>query len=254
LQNYCATDPQKIRARFSLAQLYLSAGDTAKALSTLEAANPDLINYPGVVATRVALYEKLNDAKGAMRTFEDSISWYEAQTNKDDNFEEAYVKILRASGEYLLKHKKFEQAVQIYEKLIKRNKNDLISLSALVVAASQFNLVLAEKYEALIPDTVAEKVSVDVDVLENMPAPRYSNKQNLGDDKPKKVVTENKENENKIANTTDNKLEKKEKKKKKKKKKTRLPKNYNPAVPPDPERWLPKWQRSYFKKKQKKKG
>ena len=39
--------------------------------------------------------------------------------------------------------------------------------------------------------------------------------------------------------------------------KTRYPKSYDPANPgqlPDPERWLPKWQRSRFKKMAKKKG
>jgi hypothetical protein len=46
-------------------------------------------------------------------------------------------------------------------------------------------------------------------------------------------------------------------KKAKKKKKPRYPKGYDPSQPngglplPDPERWLPKWQRSDFKKKQK---
>ena len=39
--------------------------------------------------------------------------------------------------------------------------------------------------------------------------------------------------------------------------KTRYPKNFdpeNPGPPPDPERWLPKWQRSRYKKLAKKKG
>jgi signal recognition particle subunit SRP72 len=45
-------------------------------------------------------------------------------------------------------------------------------------------------------------------------------------------------------------------KKAKKKRKPRLPKGYDPTQPngglppPDPERWLPKWQRSDAKKKQ----
>jgi hypothetical protein len=45
-------------------------------------------------------------------------------------------------------------------------------------------------------------------------------------------------------------------KKAKKKRKPRLPKGYDPSKPngglppPDPERWLPKWQRSDAKKKQ----
>merc|ERR1719436_136620 len=37
------------------------------------------------------------------------------------------------------------------------------------------------------------------------------------------------------------------KKKKKSKKKKRLPKNYNPNVDPDPERWLPKRERTGLK-------
>ncbi len=44
-------------------------------------------------------------------------------------------------------------------------------------------------------------------------------------------------------------------KRKHRKKKPRLPKGYDPSKPggglppPDPERWLPKWQRSDYKKK-----
>lgn len=34
----------------------------------------------------------------------------------------------------------------------------------------------------------------------------------------------------------------------------KLPKNYNPDVDPDPERWLPRWERSTFKHKKAKRG
>lgn len=37
--------------------------------------------------------------------------------------------------------------------------------------------------------------------------------------------------------------------KKKKRKKPKLPKSYDPNIPPDPERWLPKHERSNYKKK-----
>lgn len=36
---------------------------------------------------------------------------------------------------------------------------------------------------------------------------------------------------------------------KKKKRRTRLPKNYEPGVPPDPERWLPKRERAGYRGK-----
>merc|ERR1711974_143414 len=42
------------------------------------------------------------------------------------------------------------------------------------------------------------------------------------------------------------------KKKKKKKKKKRLPKNYDPNSAPDPDRWLPRNQRSGYKKRKNK--
>jgi signal recognition particle subunit SRP72 len=39
------------------------------------------------------------------------------------------------------------------------------------------------------------------------------------------------------------------KKKNKKKRKKKLPKNYNPNIDPDPERWLPRRERTGFKKR-----
>lgn len=46
----------------------------------------------------------------------------------------------------------------------------------------------------------------------------------------------------------------KKKKNNKKKRKTILPKNYDPSKKPDPERWLPKYERSTYRKKKEKKG
>lgn len=46
----------------------------------------------------------------------------------------------------------------------------------------------------------------------------------------------------------------KAKEKRKKKKKPRLPKNYDPSVPPDPERWLPLRERSYYRRSRRKGG
>lgn len=43
-------------------------------------------------------------------------------------------------------------------------------------------------------------------------------------------------------------------KKKKNRKKKILPKNYNPNEQPDPERWLPRYERSTYRKKKDKKA
>jgi len=211
----------------------LLRGETAKVLATLESTTSTLLYSPGVVATRAALYEKLGDLEGAARMFENTVTWYEQQNDQGDTTEEAYIKILRASGDFKLKHKKYEQAVQIYEKLLRKNRNDVLTLPALVIAASHCNPALAEQYESRIP-AVGGNAVVDADALENLPAPRFAGKQDS-------TTTEAKKKEGDERS-----------KKTKKKKKKLLPKNHNPAVPPDPERWLPKWQRSYFKKKQRK--
>lgn len=62
-----------------------------------------------------------------------------------------------------------------------------------------------------------------------------------------------KSNDAKQSKTVDTDLNKK-KKNKKKKTKVQLPKNYDPNVPIDAERWLPLRERSYYKDKRKKKG
>ena len=42
--------------------------------------------------------------------------------------------------------------------------------------------------------------------------------------------------------------------KKRKRKKPKLPKNYNPKVAPDPERWLPRRERSTFKQRKRRRN
>jgi signal recognition particle subunit SRP72 len=239
LQNYAKQHRESIRVPLSLAQIYLSRGDIPKVIATLEDMDDTFKNRPGIVAARVALYEKLGDINAAIRTLDDCIAWYESRKDRSEDMDEAYISILRASGEFKLKHKHYEQAAEMFERLLKKNRNDLHSLPQLVIAASHFDTALAEKYASRIPAVAGEDAVVDIDALENLPAPRFS-----GPARQQQAEV--------LDDAAANKKEKKTEDAKKKKKKKRLPKNFNPAVPPDPERWLPKWQRSYFKKRQKK--
>jgi hypothetical protein len=244
-----------------------------------------------VCVERVCLCLVLKILVGAQRTFEQSIAWYEALKDRNEAMDEAYVKILRASGDFKLKHKKYVQNILPscclsllltqftgMNKLSRCMRNSLkriemtcyhcqhllsqlliltphwqsniryLLLSPLPRARSctpyplilyLFKYMTLNTYEARIP-TVGDNVNVDVDALENLPAPRFAGKESTGitDDKGKKKDVKG--------------GEKDKDKKKKRKKKTKLPKNYNPSVKPDPERWLPKWQRSYFNRKQRK--
>jgi signal recognition particle subunit SRP72 len=80
--------------------------------------------------------------------------------------------------------------------------------------------------------------SIDVDLLE-------TSNWSLG----AKYVKKTTKADTPIGNTNDSKDKKKKRKKKKK-----LPKNYDPKAEVDPERWLPRYERSTFKKKKDKRG
>lgn len=95
-----------------------------------------------------------------------------------------------------------------------------------------------EKAKALskhLPSSDSMSLKVDVEALENSPGATYIRK------KGGKVTGDNQPKEQGQGDL----------KKKKKKKKGKLPKNYDPKVTPDPERWLPMRERSYYRGRKK---
>ncbi|XP_042303628.1 LOW QUALITY PROTEIN: signal recognition particle subunit SRP72 [Sceloporus undulatus] len=116
-----------------------------------------------------------------------------------------------------------------------QNPDDVHTLAQLI---SAYSLVDAEKAKVLskhLPPSDAMSLKVDVDALENSHGATYIRKKGV------KPVTENQQKEQGQGDV----------KKKKKKKKGKLPKNYDPNVTPDPERWLPMRERSYYRGRKK---
>ncbi|CAG8565069.1 2116_t:CDS:2, partial [Scutellospora calospora] len=104
---------------------------------------------------------------------------------------------------------RYHEVAQDYEQLVKDDPLDIQALAGLVASYSQYDVNIAEKYEA----------EIDVESLE-------------------KVVSGVKKSYIKKADTKTIEKQTKTTPKKKKKRKPLLPKNYNPDVPSDPERWL----------------
>uniref|UniRef100_A0A668STT5 Signal recognition particle subunit SRP72 n=1 Tax=Oreochromis aureus TaxID=47969 RepID=A0A668STT5_OREAU len=137
----------------------------------------------------------------------------------------------------------FKQAIEHYQSEQPGSATHL----ALVREAANFKLKYGRKKEAIsdleqlwklskhLPSADTMSFNVDVDELENSHGATYVRK------KAAKVVGENPPKEQGHG----------EVKKKKKKKKGKLPKNYDPKVTPDPERWLPMKERSYYRGKKK---
>lgn len=117
----------------------------------------------------------------------------------------------------------------------RQNTKDVHTLAQLISAYSLVDTDKAKSLSKHLPSAETMSFNVDVDELENSHGATYVRK------KAAKVVGENPPKEQGHG----------EVKKKKKKKKGKLPKNYDPKVTPDLERWLPMKERSYYRGKKK---
>ncbi|KAI2801867.1 Signal recognition particle core component [Blomia tropicalis] len=132
------------------------------------------------------------------------------------------------------KEELFLEAINWHEKqkIIQKTGKNANVTSMLINAYSQFDNAKAQSLKNELPSIEEILASVDIEHLENKNwslGVKYVKKSK---DTPKAT----------------------EKKKKKKNRKKILPKNYNPNEQPDPERWLPKYERSNYRKKKDKKG
>ncbi|KAM4673886.1 signal recognition particle subunit SRP72 isoform 2-T2 [Amazona ochrocephala] len=137
----------------------------------------------------------------------------------------------------------FTQAIQWYQQFQPKSPVHL----SLIREAANFKLKHGRKKEAIsdleelwnlskhLPSSDTLSLKVDVDALENSHGATYIRK------KAGKLAGDNQQKEQGQGDA----------KKKKKKKKGKLPKNYDPKVTPDPERWLPMRERSYYRGRKK---
>uniref|UniRef100_U3JW71 Signal recognition particle subunit SRP72 n=1 Tax=Ficedula albicollis TaxID=59894 RepID=U3JW71_FICAL len=146
-----------------------------------------------------------------------------------------HLSLIREAANFKLKHGRKKEAISDLEELWKQNPKDVHTLAQLI---SAYSLVDPEKAKVLskhLPSSDTMSLKVDVDALENSHGATYVRK------KAGKLTGDNQQKEQGQG----------EVKKKKKKKKGKLPKNYDPKVTPDPERWLPMRERSYYRGRKK---
>ncbi|KAK5982526.1 Tetratricopeptide repeat protein [Trichostrongylus colubriformis] len=128
-------------------------------------------------------------------------------------------------------------AATYLEKLAEFDPSDIKVLCRLIRAYTDFDPKKAEQLSAQVfPETTDE--SMDVDGIEESDWILYGEK-----------YKQKKEAKSEVEDTE---IVTRKLKNRKRKRKVKLPKNYDPNVPPDPERWLPKQERAAYKKKQKK--
>ncbi|KAI9206477.1 uncharacterized protein BJ171DRAFT_497988 [Polychytrium aggregatum] len=223
LKGFCAKLDSNVELHLCLAQLQIQAGLYQEALETLEGlysrtSNP--VRYqPGLVSLMVWLYGQISNHGKAVTLLERATEYWKKTSGKLTNDSA----LLRQFADFKLRSNNVEEAAKDYERLVKQNPQDIESVAKLIICYSQFNVGLAQKYQSYLPEASYDATVVDVEALEA----QFGQKKASGSGAAANV----------------------EKIKMRRKRKPMMPKNYDPNVTPDPERWLPKRERTTFVRK-----
>ncbi|XP_019233355.1 PREDICTED: signal recognition particle subunit SRP72-like [Nicotiana attenuata] len=211
------------------AQVAAAAGHPQIAADSL-AKIPDIQHKPATVATLVSLKERAGDIDGADAVFDSAIRWWSNAMTEDNKLNI----IMQEAAAFKLRHGRKEEAARLYEELVKSH-GSIEALVGLIQTAAHGDVEKAEAYEKKLKPLPGLK-AIDVDSLEKTSGAKHAEKG------PTAAATEIYEAKNK------------DKAKKKRKRKPKYPKGFdpaNPGPPPDPERWLPKRERSSYRPKRK---
>uniref|UniRef100_A0A1A8G3P3 Signal recognition particle subunit SRP72 n=1 Tax=Nothobranchius korthausae TaxID=1143690 RepID=A0A1A8G3P3_9TELE len=231
LQQFSDQNPESASCiKLTMAQLYLVQGHVTKACDVLRSIE-EFRHKAGMVSALVALYSHEEDIDGAIDVFKQTIEHFQSEQPGSA----AHLALVREAANFKLKHGRKKEAISDLEQLWKQNTKDVHTLAQLISAYSLVDTNKAKSLSKHLPSAETMSFNVDVDELENSHGATFVRK------KAGKVVGESLPKEPGQV----------ELKKKRKKKKGKLPKNYDPKVTPDPERWLPMRERSYYRGKKK---
>uniref|UniRef100_A0ACD5UTZ9 Uncharacterized protein n=2 Tax=Avena sativa TaxID=4498 RepID=A0ACD5UTZ9_AVESA len=209
----------------ALAQIAANANHFQIAADSLSKIS-DIQHMPATVATLVALKERISDSNGAGSVLDSAIQWWKNAMTEDNKLDV----FMREAASFKLNHGRDEEACQLYEQLVKSCGSTEAS-AGLVATSARTDLEKAEQYEKKLKPLPGLK-AINVESLEKTSGARHVD-QAMKVDVPEEV---------------------KKQKAKKRKRKPKYPKNFdpaNPGPPPDPERWLPKRERSSYRPKRK---
>ncbi|XP_011080276.1 signal recognition particle subunit SRP72 [Sesamum indicum] len=190
----------------------------------------DIQHKPATVATIVSLKERGGDIDGADAVLDSAIKWWSNAMTEDNKLDV----IMQEAASFKLRHGKKDEAARLYEELVKSH-GSIEALVGLIQTAAHTDIQKAESYEKQLKPFPGLK-GIDVESLEKTSGAKNT------ENAPAAGIPDAYEPKNK------------EKTKKKRKRKPKYPKGFdpaNPGPPPDPERWLPKRERSSYRPKRK---
>uniref|UniRef100_A0A8C3PWB7 Signal recognition particle subunit SRP72 n=1 Tax=Chrysolophus pictus TaxID=9089 RepID=A0A8C3PWB7_CHRPC len=232
LQDFAEQHPANAaEIKLTMAQLKIAQGIPVTKACMILRSIEELQHKPGMVSALVTMYSHEEDIDSAIEVFTQAIQWYQQFQPESP----VHLSLIREAANFKLKHGRKKEAISDLEELWKQNPKDVHTLAQLISAYSLADPEKAKVLSKHLPSSDTMSLKVDVDALENSHGATYVRK------KAGKLTGDSQQKEQGQG----------EVKKKKKKKKGKLPKNYDPKVTPDPERWLPMRERSYYRGRKK---
>jgi signal recognition particle subunit SRP72 len=235
---YKSSDKREVlAAKFTCVQLHLLNGDKQAAIEVLNSLG-DSKYLPGVVSALVTLYLGISNKQAASEILKSAVDWY--KKNKGSGATDL-TDMWRQAADFHLRGGEAETAAKSLEELLKNNPSDMKILAQLVIAYAQFNPAKAQEASKKLPALETLTTTAEIDNLEATnwmmiaKAVKKKPSANKGDQSPGTPGSE-------LSGQ-------KQKKKRQRKRKGKLPKYCDPNTQPDPERWLPKYERTGYKKK-----
>lgn len=193
---------------------------------------------PGVVSAIVSLYLGMDNKNAASNVLKESVEWY--KKNKTSSAAGDLTDMWRQAANFHLRGGEAETAASSLEELLKSNPSDEKVLAQLVIAYAKYDAKKAQEASKRLPALDLLTSNVEIDALE---ATNWM----MSTKAAKKTGTSSSRGDQSPAGTPGSEPQKL-KKRTHRKRKPKLPKHFNPDVVPDPERWLPKYERSNYRR------
>uniref|UniRef100_A0A4W5RM16 Signal recognition particle subunit SRP72 n=1 Tax=Hucho hucho TaxID=62062 RepID=A0A4W5RM16_9TELE len=203
--------------KLTMAQLYLTQGHVTKACDILRSIE-DFKHKQGMISALVSMYSHEEDIDSAIDVFSQAIQYYQSEQPGSS----VHLALVREAADFKLKYGRKKEAITDLEQLWKQNTNDIHTLAQLISAYSLVDQDKAKSLSKHLPSPESMSFNVDVDELENSHGANYVRKKAAKESLFFSCLCLGK-----------------------------LPKNYDPTANPDPERWLPMRERTYYRGRKK---
>ena len=242
--SYLKQRPNDVGLALTLVQMHLLVGDTTSAVETFESVCQGLegspedhlkeLRYnPGLISILVGLYRRLGRQTAIKHELSKSASFWRTKSQAPSS-------LLRAAGSSLLASNEktdSESAAEMFSKLRSQQPDDRAAIAGYVAShATEGSQDVEGEAEKL--TSIADLThNINVEDLERVGIPQASNALAIAVGKSRKRAADGASSKSKRPRTS------------------RLPKDYDAKKTADPERWLPKRDRSNYRPpKGKKKG